>query len=544
VSAPERETFAGVVHRDANDVVWLGETPVRTPAELPRGGRWASTLWYTDSTIRPSDLSLLLGPQDEAYGPVPGQVRGVKVKVGSSRVYRIVTGDSWGVHRRDPEVAYREINEVRSLAEGCGMRLKNSAATTSMTAYLDRWDGDLDHPSVCQLPCRWRAMAHAAFHGGPIAVLKGGAEHAVQIDVKRAYLDALYTPVPVLGMTPGGKTGGYRSLNGAHWDAVRGHEGFVDATVDVNADPRSLPPLPIHATQGVLYPNGRIRGCWVIGQVREAEARGEVEVITVHQAIVARQLRPLFAEIADYFGTLPDKLAKVSYQRFWARWGNVGGWTGTASDTPRVGEVPSNGLWWRYEGITLFDPAAPRTYRPDIAAFIASLNHRRVMNVVHRDLDPGSIAAVHVDAVWTTDRAGAKAICDRGQGVGSWRVKREGPLRVWSAGCYDHAGDVAASGYDASVYGAPTRERVETWIKNGQANARKMLMLQRQWTNDPSLEAGATSVAPNLEMDTTLPVTNGPVVDDPIWTSGGWVDPNHRPLVPAWALEQGEPLEE
>ena len=385
-------------------------------------------------------------------------------------------------------------------------------------------------------------MAHAAFHGGPIAVLKGGAENAIQIDVRRAYLDALYAPIPVLGTTPSGKTGGYQTLEGATWEQIRAREGFVDATVRVHSDPTGLPPLPVHAPQGVLYPNGRIRGCWVLSQVREAEERGQVTVERVHQNAIARELRPLFAEIADYFSSLPDKLAKISYQRYWARWGNPGGWTGTASEAPRIGEVPSNGLWWKYDGVTILGPNAPRTYRPDIAAFIAALNHRRVMRVLAEDLQPNSVAAVHVDAIWTTDEAGAARVCARSQGIGGWREKRRGPLRVWSAGCYDHAGDVAASGYDASTLGAPTRDRVERWVRSGLHTSRRLLLLQRDWSHDPGSHAEATSLAPELEMQDEVPVTDGPSVNDPIWTQGGWVRPDTQPALPAWALEEAESL--
>lgn len=543
MSRTDRESFVGVVHRDENDVLWFADVPVRDPSQLPRRKSWASTLWYADATVRPSDLARILGPEDEAFGPAPGQVRGAKVRVGKNRVYRIAMAESWGVHRRDPDAVDREVRELRMLAEAAGMRTKTSAATTALTAYLDRWDGDFDHPFVVQLPCRWRAMAHAAFHGGPIAVLRGGAENASQIDVRRAYLDALYSPVPVLGTTPGGRTGGYRVIEGAGWDQLRKRDGFVDLTVRVHSDPEGLPPLPIAAPEGVIYPNGRLRGCWVISQVREAEERGQVTVETVHQHAIAREMRPLFAEVADFFAGLPDKLAKISYQRYWARWGNPGGWSGTFSETPRVGEVPSNGLWWRYDGVTLLDPNAPRTYRPDIAAFIAALNHRRVMRVLAEDLRPGSVAAVHVDAIWTTDLEGAKRVCERAKGIGGWREKRRGPLRVWSPGCYDHAGDVAASGYDAALYGPATRERVESWVKNANAVNRRLLLLQRDWTGDPKSDANAASRARTVEMDDKIAPTEGPLVEDPMWTVGGWVRPDHRPTLPAWAIEQAEPVE-
>ena len=525
--------FAGIVHRGADDVLSFDGT--RTPDTAMRGRHLNGTIWYTDATVRPSDIARILRPGDEAIGPAPGVIRGARVRTDTSS-YQLVSGESWGVHRRDPNVAHHEIRTLRALAAAAGMRVKPSAATTSINTYLDRWDGDLDHPAVCQLPSRWRAMAHAAFHGGPIAVLGGGAEHAVQIDVHRAYLDALYTPIPVLGTTPGGKTGGYEAMEpGVRWNHIRRREGFVDAIVEVHTDPTSLPPLPVSTRGGILYPNGRIRGCWVISQVREAEARGSVTVHEIRQAIVARQLRPLFAEVADFFSGLPKQLAQISYQRYWARWGNPGGYIGMRRDQPEPGETPAHGLWWHYDGVKTLDTNAPRTYRPDISAIISAVNQRRVIRAIHQDLAIGSVIATHVDAIWTTDAVGAKKICDRSTGVGGWRVKREGPLRFWATGCYDHAGDIAASGYDAATLGPVTRDRVEKWIHAEQGFTRKSILNQRAWTSDPGENANATSTALTSAIDTNRPVTHGPNVYDPIWTQSGWARPDYRPATPSWA---------
>lgn len=530
------QVFVGVVHRDENDVVWFDDMPVRGPDEVPRRRSWGGTLWYADDTIRPGDVARLLSPGDEAYGPAVGQVRGVKIRADEDRVYRVVTADSWGVHRRDASVADAEIRELRTLAEVNGMRVKTSAASTSVGAYIDRWDGDDLHPALCQLPCRWRALAHASFHGGPIAVLRGGAEHAVSIDVRRAYLDALYQPIPVLGNTPDGKVGGYMCLASEDWREIRKREGFVEATVYVRTNPVGLPPLPIHSPQGVIFGNGRIRGAWVISQVRDAEERGEVVVEKVHQHAIARQMRPMFAEVADYFSQLPSKLAKISYQRFWARFGNPGGWTGVVSSTPRIGEHPATGLWWHYEGVTLFDADASRTYRPDISAFIAAANHRRVMDILGRDLAPESIIATHVDAVWTTDVAGAQRICDRGNGIGAWRVKKAGHLRFFGPGCYDHAGDLAASGYDASTFGPVTRANIESWAQGDGSAHRRAVMMQREWVGDPSRDEGATSTALELDMPVEDSRVEGPPTWHEMWTPGGWLRPNYRVLAPEWAV--------
>ena len=266
--------------------------------------------------------------------------------------------------------------------------------------------------------------------------------------------------------------------------------------------------------------------------------------MTVHevcQAIVARQMRPLFAEIADFFSGLPKQLAQISYQRYWARWGNPGGYVGVRRSAPEHGETPAHGLWWHYEGVKTLDTNAPRTYRPDISAIISAVNQRRVIRVVHQDLAVGSVVAAHVDAIWTTDTAGAQKVCDRSTGIGGWREKRQGPLRFWATGCYDHNGDVAASGYDAATLGPVNRENVEKWIHAEQGFTRKAILHQRDWTGDPGDDADATSRAPVSTMDVSRPVTHGPNVYDPIWTQAGWARPDYRPTAPSWAREAPDP---
>jgi len=294
----------------------------------------------------------------------------------------------------------------------------------------------------------------------------------------------------------------------------------VDASVTIaeDFDPGALPPLPVHLRCGSVAARGALRGCWTIAQVREAEERGELTVDRVHQFAFAPETRPLFAELADLFAEFPKELSKRLYTRFWGKFGSRGGYQAHISDEPVVGEVPATGMWWKYDGIDLCSYHARRTYRPDLAAFIAAANHRHVMSTM-RTLEPDSVVACHVDAIWTTDVVGAVNVCDNQ--IGGWRVKRRGPIRFFGTGCYDHDGHLAAAGYDANHYGRLTRQRLEDWVCN--TTYRRLLLETRRWNSDPATDGDATSVSLCLRMDREMSPTEGPPVHDSCWTPRGWM---------------------
>lgn len=516
--------LTGVIHRDANGVFWFDDVPVKGPDDVPRGKAWRNTRFYCTEGIPAVEWAKLLSPNDYAFGPQPGTLLGVSFACNGKGRYTVLNGSTWGVTTRDPNKAYQNIRSLQALAVAAGLRIRGSIAATAVGAYMDLFDGKGARPRLTQLPCRWRGMAHAALHGGPISVLRGSASYAAQIDVRRAYLDALYQDVPVLGRKDDAKVGGYFTHSDCRWKTVRKHVGFVDATVRVHERPHDgtyLPPLPVHLRVGSVFATGTLRGCWTIAQVRDAEERGEIEVTKVHQFAFAPQTQPLFAEIADHFLSMPGELGKRLYTRFWGKFGSRGGYVARVSTEPVYGEVPSSGFWWSYDGVSLDDPKAKPTYRPDLAAFVAAYNHRRVFEAI-RTLKPGSLVATHVDAIWTTDVAGAAAVTGDPSRVGSWRVKRTGPLRFYGIGCYDHAGQVGASGYDSQRYGKATSESVKRWIQSPRATHKKFLIHARDWRSDPAFDAQASSTPVHLAMNTSISPMEGPEIEDPKWTFGGW----------------------
>jgi hypothetical protein len=441
--------------------------------------------------------------------------------------YPVFTSSTWGVTSRNPNECYRKIHALQVLTAAAGFKVRSSVAATAVQAYLDRFDGKDGRPALAQLPCRWRGIAHASLHGGPIAVLKGRSPFAVQIDVRKAYLDALYQDVPVLGRQDGSRVGGYYTHDDRRWSKIRTYVGFVDATLRVKDEPDNatyLPPLPVHFGFGSAFPAGTIRGCWTIAQVRDAEERGEAEILKVHQFAFAPQTQPLFAEIADTFLSLPDSLGKRLYTRFWGKFGTRGGYKARRSVEPVYGEVPSAGLWWSYDGIPLDSHRARPTYRPDLASFVCAYNHRRVMDAM-RQLKPGSVHAVHVDSIWTSDVVGAAKLSSTPDEVGAWRTKRTGPLRFYGIGCYEHRGHCAASGYDAAVHGKLNRQRMEAFIQSPSAAHRKLLLHTRNWTADPAFDPTATSTPLFIDMDMTASPVEGPSVYSDAWTMGGWSRP-------------------
>lgn len=514
--------LTGVVHKDTDGTVWFDDYPVRHPEDVPRRRAWRGTLWYATPSLDSADWARLMGPEDAAFGPNPGSVLGVKFRIGRRNRFTVLSSSAWGVQSNDPNKSHERIRTMMAQAATAGIRVKNSIAATAMALYMDRFDGQNGRPRIRQLPSRWRAMAHSAMHGGPIAVLRGGAPYAIQIDVRNAYLAALYEQVPVLGVQDGGKVGGWYTHSERRWSRIRGLTGFVDCTIRVSKDLGlgELPPLPVHLRCGAVYARGRLRGCWTIAQVRDAEKRGEVVVTKVHQFCFAPVTQPLFAEIADFFGELPRGLGKRLYTRFWGKFGSRGGFVAHKSDAPVEGQVPASGLWWKFDGIALDSHRARPTYRPDLAAFVSAANHRRVIASL-RELKPDSVVACHVDAIWTTDIVGAAKLCSTPDVPGAWRTKRSGPLRFYGTGCYAHDTSLAASGYDARIHGPLSKPGLESWIQG--RTERRMLLETRRWRGDPAVDGAAASRSLLLEMDTEVSPSEGPTVYDPCWSIGGWM---------------------
>jgi hypothetical protein len=516
--------LTGVVWRDDRERLWFDDVAVHGPNTLPRSPAWAGTLWYTTSSVRPQDLARVLGPEDEAFGAKPGQISGIKIKCQKKGSYRILMASTWGVERKRPEEVHEDLEDLMIKAASQAVRWKGSAAGTSVSTYLDRYDGKEGRPFIKQLPARWRSMAHAAIHGGPIVVCKGSASNAAHIDIRSAYLSALFEDMPLLGRDgDGNNVGGWWTWDDPAWKNVRKLFGLVEATVRVDRDAVlkwQIPPLPIHLPLGTVMATGRIRGVWTIDLVRDAEERGEIEVEKIHQFCHTTQHAPVFAALAEDFAAMPKTLGKRLYTRLWGKMASRGGFKAKRQEFLEEGQIPSLGLAWRWDGVTWEGHKAPPTYRPDVAAFVVSHTYRKVLSTL-RSLQPGSIAAVHVDAIWSSDVTGCRSACPEEPQVGEWKLVQEGPLRFYGTGIYNHGGKLGASGYDEAALGPLTPEKLEAWA-NHHSTPRRLLLLNREWTADPAISADAESVPLDLDLSDNLPV-GGPEVTDDMWTPGGWI---------------------
>ena len=515
-----------MVHRDVNGTFWFDDRPVRGPEEIPSGRGWSGSTWYAAPGIRSHEWAGLMAEGDVAFGPKPGEVVGVKLQTGAMGRGSISILDSscWGVPDRDPEVCFRELKSIRTQALSCGLAAKTSAAATAIGIWMDQFDGQEDQLSLRQLPPQWRRLAHASMHSGPAAVLRASAPMADHLDRKKAYLAALREPMPVLGLRHGSKSGGFFTHSDRRWSKICKLDGFVEALVRIKGDlndPMGLPSLPVHAPAGTIYPTGLVRGAWTIRAVREAEMRGEVEVISVEQFAYASNTEPIFAGLADLFEQLPQPLQKRLYTRFWGKFGSRGGYSAQKSQVPIGDSVPAGGLWWQWDGVDSWSSKVRPTYRPDIAAFVLDENQRTVFRDVRR-LAPGSVVATHIDAIWTTDTIGADRLIAEGDGrAGSWRSKRTGPVRFYGVGMYTHADRLACSGYDPRSRGPLTRETLALFAQSDEGLHGRNLLRSREWNSDPTLDAEATSRPMHVNMADCRPVEGEDVYSDN-WTSGGW----------------------
>lgn len=513
-----------VIYRDASGTIWFGDRAVRCADDVPRQKAFGNTLWYMTSSVSPVEIARLLGPDDSAFGPSVGQVWGVNFKTKHSTM-KVLSALCWGVETPDPEACRVELESIFSDVLSGDMRLGNSASATALSLWIDFFDGKNGRVSLRQLPCRWRPLAQAALHQGPVTVMSGGAEHAVHLDVRSAYLSSLYDHVPVVGIKDGERVGGWVT-DTSSWDDLRYRMGFVEALVCVRSfGVGEVPPLPVHAIlaggPGVVYPSGVVRGAWSIDQVREAEERGEVEVLKVFQSAFATRTEPVFEDMAEFMGHLPKRTSKLLYTRFWGKLGSRGGFRAVRSPTPVHGTVPSAGLWWSDERISTFSYLARPTFRPDIAAIVLARNQRQIVAATRR-LRQGSIVATHIDAIWTTDLEGARAMsAESERRAGGWHIKEgPSPLRYFGVGVYQHGDRLRCSGLDQRTEPL-TADRLADFVR-ASSKDRRSLLESRVWSADPAIDASATSRPLEVDMAGHQPIASPDVADREVWTSGGW----------------------
>ena len=454
-----------------------------------------------------------------------------------------------------PEPENLSFEELLEELDDQGVNMKQEwRDSESRDTLLDNVFEEVFVPPLGSLPHRWREMAHAAVHGGPICCLRGGASMAAEVDIRGAYLSAMCGDIPIIANYEDPETGEtsfnsyFAGRQGITWDEIMEEEiehGFIDATVHVNENIKyGMPPLPVSAGEGMIFPRGQFRGVWTLPLLKMAVDFGEAKVLKIHNSFFTKRAEPIFLPYASYLKTLPKDISKELYVKFWGKFNFRGGWVGEKSVEPLERDcVPKNKLWWYEERIKQLDRARP-TYRPDIAAYISSYNHINLYKAM-RTLDPKSIIAVHVDAIWTDDIEGAERLCDNSPKVieiniktskpesvsdyGGWVIKKRGPLRFWGCGIYDHNGKIGFSGFDPKVHSngrTPTRKHIENWLKGNKDNAKtRENFACREWRKNitPGDSEHAVSKSLNLRIIDTNRPFGGMDFYGPDWLRSGWL---------------------
>lgn len=468
----------------------------------PRDANLANTFaYYVTETVKTQLIleDYLMDDDDCAYMSRNGMSRSYTYKTANGAPFRVYPISVWKAVADENE-AFQLIAKMNDAAQSAGLDFTPTVAT--MAGRICR-----KNTETKQLEPRWRDLAHAAIHQGPMVVVNGGRPDTVGMDREKAFLRAMYERMP---------TGPWIATSPRTIDYMRDYKGIVRATlrVDKSRYTQHIPCLPVKYSGYTVYPTGLVRGVWTLDMLWDAVDNGGYEIDTIHELIVSKSA-PVHAKAADFIASIQDKeLRKLLYTRYWGRMASVGGFNGYVTrkwDKPK--RVIGSKLFWYYMGKSPMSHAAP-DYRPDHAAFIASANHLE-MNRALRKYQRGTVVATHIDCIWTTDKS-----VDPGD---SFREKHSGDSRFYGVGCYNVGGNLAAQGFKGKL----TTESLEKWgseLSCGHG-------IYRDWQGNPAKEQSAVSDPPHHTESHVIaepPIRNVPELYDAGWTSRGWYRENKQ----------------
>ncbi len=492
-----------------------------------RRATFRGSIAYLTDNVPPRELVALMGPDDIAFGN-PTELYGVSLKTKGDGLFKIMSGSAWGIQTDSVDKLADHIVRSQKICKEHGIKWKRTSAAT-VSGMIQK---------ACPLKPltpRFRGMSHAGLHAGPIVHVSGGAADAIYMDRIGAYLDALRRPLPAGGWFV------YRH-EGIKLSRVLRRPGLIDCAVFVNhtEDTNQLPPLPAKLKNNrVCYPVGRVRGVWPSHFIKDALDRGEIEILEIYTVARCNRLQPVLQPLFDWIVKLPKDIAKPLYTRAWGKMSSNSYWTGTLARDD--GRIPAFGLWWEQEARPFWTTRVPRYYRPDLAAWIVSLNHQEVINAV-RQTTPETLIACHVDAIWTKDTRAGEGLAKRypqrvsanrirgldTESIGKWELESRGRVRFYAPGVYTVNGDdgtekVAACGWP--YMRSPTVDSLTAWMETGRENPR-----YRGWEDSPKDSMDAMSIAPYLpggmsyDASQTMPPYMGPPpARKGYWTMGGYV---------------------
>lgn len=410
--------------------------------------------------------------------------------------FRVMSAGVW-TDADTEQTATADLEYLQQAIEEEGWKWADTAS--SLSGRICR-----EYVDIKQLPPRWRQMAHSAIHQGPMVCLMGGADMAIAWDREKAFLRALYEPVP---------TGTWTAIHPASFRSIKGMQGIVRATVRVSPTLYTgrVPALPVRFHGYTVYPVGLVHGTWTLSMFNDAIENGGYEIVEIHELMVCQAL-PIHARAAERIERVADKrLRKLLYTRYWGRLAATGGFEGYRDERfngPK--KVIWSGLKWYYMGISPTSHSAPPDYRPDHAAFIASTNHL-VMNQALRKYDVDRIIATHVDCIWVNDLDVPP--------FDTFREKHRGEARFYGVGCYRVGDCFAAQGFKGQL-SVDTLEQWGSQLASGDK-------LYRRWHfNGPNERQDATSDPPlhDTRIAAYTPVSNLPGdIYWEGWTAKGWL---------------------
>ena len=498
-------------------------------AEAPHEGVWrGSYVAAAERTIRAAfRQAARKGWRGVALGTRGRGVRSFTIEAGRHKI-NYINPAGWGENTEHPEEIQERLRECQSWCNSIGSGWRPTAASWLMHVYT-KGEKPSTHGSwmenefqgLCrQIPPAYRPMIIRSYVGGPITVATGELKPSTSWDRIRAYSSSMKRHLPV---------GNPVAAKWLRWDRLREGMAVVDATVRVRRD-LHLPPLPVRLEgNSIIYPTGTFRGSWTNLDLDGLERRGDGEVLKVHDACVFNTA-PVLGELMeslDHWEQAGFRWAKFTANAFggkWAQHHREQCYVGYTEEEIRAIKGNAHATLHREEGMTwvvpqenLFDKRTP-VYRPDRSSFIVARNRVEVFDAVRR-LRPGSVSALHVDAIWTDDQ--------RGDPGPSWR--KEGDFersRHYGPGVYVEygaGGKVGHSGMD----GSPSAADVERIMRSISSTYRHAgTLASRNWTADPALHAGATSTPLNAQaMELPRHVdTSVPLVDlwSENWTYGGY----------------------
>lgn len=454
-----------IAYSDANSIRIDGHRFGSWVRRLPGG-----TVVYADSLFKQEHYANMVEEVDDYAIGAPGNITGAKLRAkDGGRITILAAEQAWGYRGDNPDDLYDYILARHNAITGLGYEWRPTAG--GIVSQLLKHTGKRIAPPPLQL----RSRIHAAVHCGPMMHIRAGGPMVFHADLRAAFLDVLYEPLP----DPSSQW--IRTDKPERADLVVGNAWSTD-------EGPAFGPLPVAVYERMEYPTGFVRGAWFRPSFEMATEFGAAPSPDAEMYRVTRKsawLAPLADRLAAIL-TADKETAKSIYTRVWGKLTSFAHWQATAA--PVDGNaIPRGGLWWSYYRKDLDEEVYGNSYRPDVGGWIASLNFARVMRAAMRRHD--TIVAAHVDALWSKPKPAVRT----GGAIGDWVHKGSGPVVYARQGIYSSEWATGAMGFRTEVQITPTLIRRLLERDRGVVTSTPLNTPVRQWSADPAISDDAVS---------------------------------------------------